>query len=60
MKYLGIHEYVGKPLVDAVDWTTKGVVPPVKKQEQCGSCGAFSTTISLEGDWFTTVGTLSP
>ena len=60
MKYLGIHEYVGKPLVDAVDWTTKGVVTPVKKQEQCGSCGAFSTTSSLEGGWFITAGTLSP
>ena len=60
MKYLGIHEYGGKSLVDAVDWTTKEVVTPVKKHEQCGSCGAFSTTISLEDNWFTTAGTLSP
>ena len=55
-----VHEYVGKSLVDAVDWTTRGVVTPVKTQEQCGSCRAFSNTSFLEDDWFIACGNLSP
>ena len=49
LKHWGIHEHVGRPLVDDVDWA----VAPVKHQEQCGSCWTFLTTSIATGNLLT-------
>ena len=35
----------------SLDWTTKGVVNPVRDQGHCGSCWAFATTANAESVW---------
>ena len=41
-----------------IDWRTKNAVNPVKDQQQCGSCWAFSTNAALEGRDAIKTGTL--
>jgi C1A family cysteine protease len=57
-KRAGLTQLEDVPVPTSFDWNTKGAVTPVKNQEQCGSCWAFSVAEAVESAWFLAKNTL--
>jgi len=45
-------KFLKKRLPRSIDWRQHGYVNPIKDQEYCGSCWAFSAVASLEAQYF--------
>jgi len=55
-----MHTLSNRATPTSVDWRTHGLVADVKNQGSCGSCWAFSTVVSIEGQHAKKTGSVTP